>query len=112
MSLFVAEAEKRRGSKSIRQFSQELRLNHSLWSRILRGERQPSSKVIAAILAQYPDLGHWLVEDAKAARIITSIPYAHQAALEGQGTASGPEKVSEGPEATSRPSRATRKEVA
>ncbi len=66
MGIFVVKADEKRGERSIRQFCRDLGINHSLWSRILRGDRTPSADVIAALLARYPELGHWLVEDAKA----------------------------------------------
>lgn len=65
MSRFVNKIEEKREGRSIRQFAKVLGINHSLWSRILRGEREPSRHVIAAALARWPELAYYLAEDAK-----------------------------------------------
>ncbi len=75
MSKFVDKIEEKRGGQSIRQFCKDFGINHSLWSRILRGEREPSKHVINAALARWPELARALAEDAQAA-------HAAQAAAE------------------------------
>ena len=64
MSVFVVKADEKRGGQSIRQFCRNLGINHSLWSRILRGQRTPSADVINALLEcgsvpqEFVQMGH------------------------------------------------------
>ncbi|MGE5619573.1 MAG: helix-turn-helix domain-containing protein [Sphingomonadaceae bacterium] len=69
MRLFIQKVEEKRAGKSVRRFCQEVGISHSLWSRIVRGEREPSTHVILAMLARWPELAYWLAEDAKTAQL-------------------------------------------
>ncbi len=65
---FVAKLIERQGTLTGAAFASLLGISEADWSRIRRGQREPSKRIQQAALARWPELTYWLAADAQAAQ--------------------------------------------